>query len=297
MSHANHPEADDALAHGLFGSEDDRGLRLVPSRSSSGGPLVGLAGRDRYYATRLRQLARIDLDEGQAGELWADVVRHRADLSRRLGRDVGAQVALLDHLLNVRPRMVDPQIVEKGTLETMEHRAIVDPLTGLFNREYFETQLARETERYRRYGAQSSLLLIDLDRFKQVNDCQGHRRGDDVLCEVGNIVRDCLRAADIPCRYGGDELAVILTDADESETLVVAERIRAGVARAFRDDYVPVTVSIGLTLLKNPEGEDEDAFVRADRALYKAKDAGGNLVIQDGSQRPLPGATSGRPAR
>src|SRR5690606_33279288 len=89
MSHANHPEADNSLARGLVGSDDDRGLRLVPSRASSGGPLVGVAGRDRYYATRLRQLARIDLDEGQAGELWADVVRHRADLSRRLGRDVG----------------------------------------------------------------------------------------------------------------------------------------------------------------------------------------------------------------
>ncbi len=288
MSHANHPEAGEALERGLLGNLDDRGLRLVPSRPSSGGPLVGVAGRDRYYATRLRQLARLEIDEGQAGELWADVVRHRADLSRRLGRDVGAQVALLDHLLNVRPRMVEPQIVEKGALEIMEHRAIVDPLTGLFNREYFETQLVRETERFRRYGAQSSLLLIDLDRFKQVNDCEGHRRGDDVLCEVGNIVRECLRAADIPCRYGGDELAVILTDADEAETLVVAERIRAGVARFFRDDAVPVTVSIGLTLLVDAESADEESFIRADRALYKAKGAGGNLVIQDGSHRRHP---------
>src|SRR5690606_31312973 len=117
--------------------------------------------------------------------------------SRRLGRDVGAQVALLDHILNVRPRMVEPQIVEKDTLETMEHRAIIDPLTGLFNRDYFEMQLARESERFRRYGAQSSLLLLDIDRFKLVNDQQGHRRGDEVLRSVGNIVRDYLRAADV----------------------------------------------------------------------------------------------------
>lgn len=268
-------------------------MHLVPRGPSSGGPLVGLTGQDQYYATRLRQLARLDLDETQAGELWADVVRHRADLSRRLGRDVGAQVALLDHILNVRPQMVDPQIVEKGTLDTMEHRAIADPLTGLFNREYFETQLVREGERYRRYGAQSSLLLLDLDHFKQVNDHEGHRRGDEVLCAVGNIIRTCLRAADVPCRYGGDELAVILTEADEGEALLVAERIRAGVAAAFRSDRVAVTVSIGLTMLVQAETTVEDnAFIRADRALYAAKGAGGNLVIQDETQRQHTAARS-----
>jgi DNA-binding GntR family transcriptional regulator len=83
--------------------DEERTLRIVPKRAAPepmqperSGPLVGLAGRDRYYATRLRQMARLELDEQQAGELWADVVRHRAELSRRLGRDVGAQVALLE---------------------------------------------------------------------------------------------------------------------------------------------------------------------------------------------------------
>lgn len=278
-------------------TDDERPLRIVPKQpppdredrsSDRGGPLVGLAGRDRYYATRLRQMARLDVDERQAAELWADVVRHRAELSRRLGRDVGPQVALLDHILNVRPRMVEPQIVEKDTLETMEHRAIIDPLTGLFNRDYFEMQLARESERFRRYGAQSSLLLLDIDRFKLVNDQQGHRRGDEVLRSVGNIVRDYLRAADVPCRYGGDELAVILTDADEAEASVVAERIREGVAEAFRTEEVPVTASIGLAMVV-PQREkliEEEVFLRADRALYAAKRAGGNRVVQDEAHRP-----------
>lgn len=286
-------------------SDEDRPLRIVPKQPpldrdperapDRGGPLVGLAGRDRYYATRLRQMARLELDERQAAELWADVVRHRAELSRRLGRDVGAQVALLDHILNVRPRMVEPQIVEKDTLETMEHRAIIDPLTGLFNRDYFEMQLARESERFRRYGAQSSLLLLDIDRFKLVNDQQGHRRGDEVLRSVGNIVRDYLRAADVPCRYGGDELAVILTDADEAEASVVAERIREGVAEAFRTEEVPVTASIGLAMVV-PQREkliEEEVFLRADRALYAAKRAGGNRVVQDEAHRPQHKASAG----
>ncbi|MHB1296916.1 MAG: GGDEF domain-containing protein [Gemmatimonadaceae bacterium] len=291
--------------------EEERNLRIVPNRPAGtlseepernappverAGPLIGLASRDRYYATRLRQMARLELDETQAGELWADVVKHRAELSRRLGRDVGAQVALLDHIMNVQPRVVEPQIVEKDTLDTMEHRAIIDPLTGLFNRDYFEMQLARESERFRRYGAQSALLLLDIDRFKQVNDSQGHRRGDEVLRAVGNIVRDYLRAADVPCRYGGDELAVILTDADEVEATVVAERIRAGVDEAFRGDGVPVTASIGLAMVV-PQPEkliEEEVFIRADRAMYAAKRAGGNRVVHDEAHRPprkmVPGA-------
>lgn len=298
MNRSNTPQSDSrpSLRFPSPSTEEARGLRIVPELPDSevtresverGGPLVGLAGRDRYYATRLRQMARLELNETQAGELWADVVKHRAELSKKLGRDVGAQVALLDHIMNVQPRVVDPQIVEKNTLETMEHRAIIDPLTGLFNRDYFDMQLARESERFRRYGAQSALLLLDIDRFKLVNDQQGHRRGDEVLRMVGNIIRDYLRAADVPCRYGGDELAVILTDADEAEATIVAERIREGIADAFNRDQVPVTASIGLAMvIPQPEKlVEEEVFLRADRALYAAKRAGGNLVVHDEAHR------------
>jgi diguanylate cyclase (GGDEF)-like protein len=260
-------------------------LRMVPSPpdpaiSARGGPIVVPVALDRYHATRLEQLARISLDEREAKVLWDAMLAHRAKLSAQLGRDVGLRVALLDHITNVRPRALDAQIIARDALELLEHHSSTDRLTGLFNRAYFDLQLTRECERLRRYDSPAALLLLDIDRFKQVNDTEGHRRGDEVLQRVSGIVRDCLRAADIPCRYGGDEIAAILTSADATESSLVAERVRDGVAAAYRLSAVPVTVSIGLTMLVPIVGPrmEEEAFLRADRALYVAKRAGGDRV-------------------
>jgi diguanylate cyclase (GGDEF)-like protein len=253
-----------------------------PKRDS--GPLFGAPAEDRFYSTRLRQLMRIDLDEPTARALWKEVSRHREELSRRLRRDVGQRVALLDYVVNVSPQLTEPQIIERDTLETIERRAIVDPLTGLFNREYFELALPRETERCHRSGVHAALVLMDLDRFKLVNDGHGHQKGDEVLRTVGGIVREQVRAVDIPCRYGGDELAAILTDTEGKEAMRIAERIRGAVEETFATAPVPVTVSVGLTPLVASALAPPDPFVRADHALYAAKRAGGNRVVTgDGS--------------
>jgi len=264
---------------------EHRFTRLVPSTPvpedrPRGGPIVGPVSLDRYHATRLEQLARISLDEREAKALWEAMVAHRAQLARQLGRDVGLRVALLDHITNVRPRALEAQIIARDALELLEHHSSVDRLTGLFNRAYFDLQLTRECERLRRDETPSALMLLDIDRFKQVNDTEGHRRGDEVLQRVSGIIRECLRAADIPCRYGGDEIAAILTGADEAESALVAERVREGIASAYRASAVPVTASIGVTMLIPGPGPqmEEEAFLRADRALYTAKRAGGDCV-------------------
>lgn len=243
-------------------------------------PPTSSVGGDRFYATRVRQLLRLDLDEEAAHALWGEVGAHRRELTRRLGRDVGQRVAMLDFVTNVSPRLVEPQIIERGTLDAIELRAIRDPLTGLFNRDYFETSLRREAERCRRTGHAAALLLVDLDRFKQVNDEQGHRRGDAVLRTVGTIVGDQVRAIDVACRYGGDELAAVLTETDPPAAHRVAERIRAEVERSFRRAPVPVTVSVGIGLLNTVVGSEE-AFAEADRCVYLAKRFGGNRVEPD----------------
>ena len=258
-----------------------------PKRDS--GPLLGAAAEDRFYSTRLRQLMRIDLDEPAAKALWGEVSRHREQLSRRLRRDVGQRVALLDYVVNVSPQLSEPQIIERDTLETIERRAIVDPLTGLFNREYFDLALPRETERCRRSGVHAALVLMDLDRFKLVNDGHGHQKGDAVLREVGGIVREQVRAVDIPCRYGGDELAAILTDTEGQEAIRVAERIRRAVEETFARAPVPVTVSVGLAPLVAPTHAPPDPFVRADHAMYAAKRAGGNRVVTENNSAPTAG--------
>lgn len=246
------------------------------------GPLLAPTGLDRFYATRISQLSRLALDEDEATELWFAVVAHRDALSLQLGRDVGMRVALADYSGNLRATRIDVELIAAEALNQLEHNALVDRVTGLYNRAYFDAQLSRECERRRRYGSSTALLLLDLDRFKSVNDTFGHRGGDDVLRGVSSIVRDSLRAADLPFRFGGDEMAALLTDTDANEAASIAERVRAGVATSYSTSRVPVTASIGVAMLlpsTTPRMED-DAFERADRALYAAKSAGGDRVVR-----------------
>ena len=247
-------------------------------------PLAGMPRRDRFYATRLRQLAHIDLDEVRAAALWRSVARHRKVLTSRLGRDVGQRVALLDYIVNIEPQLSEPQIIDRPALEAMEAKAVMDGVSGLHNRGHFETALEWETERSLRYGRPASLLLLDLDGFKAVNDQFGHRVGDQVLQAVGALILRHVRAADIPCRYGGDEFAVILPDTPPQTASGVAERICADInswfsLNAVAGCQVSMAASCGVASLPLPERAIGSLFELADRALYEAKRSGGGRVI------------------
>lgn len=256
-----------------------------------------VAPTDRFYSTRVRQLIRLELPEAEAQQLWAEVGRHRRDLERRLQRDIGQRVALLDYVLNIRPRLAEPQIVERRTLETLERQALSDTVTRLFNRHYFSAELTREVERCRRYGAITSLLLMDIDRFKSVNDGHGHAMGDEVLQRVGELVMKHVRGVDVPARLGGDEFAVILPDTAAADAFTVADRIRRDIAGTFGASPVNgralrVTVSGGIGMF-DAAGSTADALLEAaDRRLYDAKRAGGNRIARAAGR---PGAPTRAP--
>jgi len=159
--------------------------------------------------------------------------------------------------------------------------AIVDDLTGLSNRRYFFERLGQELRRSQRYGRPLSLVMLDIDRFKDYNDRYGHLAGDEVLRRVGEILRRHSREVDVPARYGGDEFGLILPETDAGAAALQAERIRNAVAQhpfpaAGPEEIVRLTLSAGVALAAEAMCKPEDMIRAADEALYRAKAAGRN---------------------
>jgi diguanylate cyclase (GGDEF)-like protein len=166
-------------------------------------------------------------------------------------------------------------------LDALQRRADSDGLTGLLNHRAFQLRLRAELTRTRRERAAAALLMIDIDRFKRLNDAYGHPAGDAVLVDLASRLRSAVREYDLPARYGGEEFAVILPGMDAAGAVDAAERIRVAVAdtpfRLPAGHEVTVTVSIGAAPLE-AEWDAEAWLAEADRRLYAAKHSGRNRV-------------------
>jgi diguanylate cyclase (GGDEF)-like protein len=167
--------------------------------------------------------------------------------------------------------------------DNMKVMAVTDGLTGLYNHREFYQSLRRELERARRYRHTLSLLMIDVDDFKQFNDRFGHPAGDFALRKIGDLLRKCARATDIVARYGGEEFAVILPESTPGGALMVAERVKSEVAgHNFIDNAsIPVHLTVSIGIYSSDSGDvSEDQMVSlADEASYVAKKSGKNQVV------------------
>jgi diguanylate cyclase (GGDEF)-like protein len=173
--------------------------------------------------------------------------------------------------------------------------ATVDQLTGLSHREHFERRLREEELRRRRYGGFFSVVMLDLDDFKRINDRHGHLAGDRLLRAVGEAIRENLRSADLPCRWGGEEFCVLLPETESEGARVIAERIRRAVrSLALEHEGRPLssTVSLGVATA-GPAGSFSlsDLLARADEALYRAKAAGKDRVVLAPGEPPETGSS------
>jgi two-component system, cell cycle response regulator len=173
--------------------------------------------------------------------------------------------------------------IRMATLVEESHRlATIDALTGLSNRRFFSEALERELARSQRHGNPLSVILFDVDHFKQVNDKRGHHSGDLVLTSIGQHLAEVGRRTDWYARWGGEEFIVALSNTDEEGARVVADRLRAGIEaldiRDARGERIPVTASFGVTRLK-ADDSISTLVDRADQAMYAAKTAGRNRVV------------------
>ena len=159
----------------------------------------------------------------------------------------------------------------------MEALATLDGLTGLKNRRVFQERLAEEFYRAQRYHIALSLLLLDVDKFKQFNDTFGHPAGDEVLKIVARLLQNAVRDTDFVARYGGEEFVVLMPYTDQDAALKLAERLRSAIESAPWSKR-PVTASFGVASL-SPECDTEESLLsQADQALYQSKNAGRNRV-------------------
>jgi diguanylate cyclase (GGDEF)-like protein len=159
--------------------------------------------------------------------------------------------------------------------------AIVDPSSGLFNRPYFQSRLQEELQRSTRQNTPVSLLMLDIDSFKSINDTFGHLAGDTVIKDVADILKSSVRVFDVCARYGGEEFAVVMPGSSLDSATAIAERIRQRIHSYHSTDRalsaLRVTVSIGVAE-SGPLGSVREVIERADAALYAAKRAGKNRV-------------------
>ncbi|WP_183111620.1 diguanylate cyclase [Xanthomonas campestris] len=167
--------------------------------------------------------------------------------------------------------------------ETLRQQSIRDPLTGLFNRRYLEEALNHELSRCTRRVQPLSVLMLDVDHFKQFNDLHGHSGGDRVLAAIGELLLTQTRGEDICCRYGGEELTIILPEVDLATASAMAEKLRAGIdglqVMADGVSLPKITASFGVATFPGHAGNAVQLLRKADEALYRAKQAGRNQVV------------------
>ncbi|NIN35783.1 MAG: sensor domain-containing diguanylate cyclase [Gammaproteobacteria bacterium] len=198
--------------------------------------------------------------------------------------DENAGADFLKHLAAVIAVCLDNNLAR----EHLKYLGLIDNLTGVNNRRYFDQRLTEEISRIRRSGNPSSCLFIDADHFKNINDTYGHQTGDQVLRYIAQVIKEQVRQIDVVARYGGEEFTVILLQTASEKAIEIAERIRQMIAmRPFEDENeneISLTVSIGISTLSAEEiqhaADAANRFVKqADQALYMAKNSGRNKTL------------------
>jgi diguanylate cyclase (GGDEF)-like protein len=187
---------------------------------------------------------------------------------------------------SLRVKSLRDELIRKNqqleeVLTKLEKIAITDPLTGLFNRRYFESVIEKEFNKTVRYKTPTSCLVIDIDYFKRINDNYGHRKGDEVLKEIARLIKDCLRKVDTIARWGGEEFVILMPGTDSQKAYVAAERIKDTIEKnSFSGINEKITISIGISSIPSEYIDSAEKFIdTADNALYEAKAKGRNLIV------------------
>jgi diguanylate cyclase (GGDEF)-like protein len=235
------------------------------------------------HAALLMALTHLPFEESEARSHWEAILKHHQDLRQQTGRPVGVRLAVFDYFMNVNRKLVNPKIIELAIFEEAEKSASSDWMTGLYNRHFFRGNLLTELRRCKRFGLVFSLLYIDVDNFRDLNDRFGRVVTDIFLKEIAVLLKNKVRDIDIAARWSGEEFLVALPETERMGAYVVGERIRAGIEQHFRQREhagkpVRLSVSVGISEYPSDAGVGEQLIQTSAEALYQAKARGKNRV-------------------
>ena len=236
------------------------------------------SGEQDIYARLIHVMCHLRLPPAEAKHTWEAIIRHRDMLEEKLGRKAGFRVAMVDYFVNESHELKNPKVIEIHVYAETARQAAVDELTGVFNRRFFDAAIERELKQATRRNREFSLLIVDIDNFKRVNDTHGHTTGDAVISALGKLLKRSIRSEDTPCRIGGEEFAVILPETSAEGAMIVSEKIRTEFAK-LKIASTDLSVSGGLATFPGDATTSSELIDRADQMLYFAKYSGKNRII------------------
>jgi len=256
-----------------------------------------LSARGQFLQRYFHAITNLELRESQCLELWDEVLTRRRELSDTLGRPISLKTVLMD-VLSSSGLVRVPVILEYDELKKIRLNAVTDPLTGLYNRRLFAEYFDKELNRARRYGLPLGIVILDLHRFKEVNDKYGHPRGDEVLRAAAITLQKALRTSDSAFRIGGDEFALLLPQTDAAQALALSRRVETVFAETLRPLQLTFAVTMDHGVATFPQdGDQSDQLIRvADQRLYRFKDANVRTA-SDSSHTAAPQPPSQTPAQ
>lgn len=233
-----------------------------------------------FYSDIFYIIANLELSEEEAEYHWKKILEHADFMSQQLNRSVGFRVAMLDYFLQNKVLMKNPKIIEFELFEEVIKSSIIDELTGIYNRRYFNDSLFREIKRCSRYNKSLSLFVFDLDNFKLFNDTYGHAVGDKALQVVARVLLENFRTEDIVARIGGEEFCAILPEIKPQDAFIPCKRF----ADRLKEESIKIlpnllTISGGIAHYPLDGKTPEELYIAADGYSYIAKKEGKDKII------------------
>ena len=243
--------------------------------------ILAKGNEEDTYKETIRILSDLVIDSKDSKLSWFEILKRRENISKVLDRKISLTTAISDYFGSIKKPLKNFKIIDIKNFEKIIKESNHDHLTGLFNKTYLQNALNQHLSLAKRYNADLSVLFLDVDDFKDINDTFGHRSGDIVLKNIAKTISHEMRESDIKARFGGDEFVILMPNTYKLNALLLSERLRKTINKKtikLKDTNLQITVSGGVAAFPVDSNNPENLLNLADRALYMAKGAGKNTI-------------------